>query len=430
MVACRDFPHPRHLCANFPFSSTSHESRCNLCHCYICDSLAPCAYWGSGALTTDHCHATDKAVYWQTERRKFRLLKNPSLPTPKPAVSVAQFPQHPQASLRPCLISRNGGPTPFGVPNIVRLSNSHRPGVAVARNGYQPHLVSRQLTRASNTDTRRSNQVAQMAPRMTLSRPIFKRHGFTVRAGVPNRAAHYSPDSVSVAFSHPQQLAASRPIDNSSANLQVPTPRLVINPISRQSNTRTIPLHMPGYVLPTRHTQPTRFPGCGPPVAVVSDGRYTNSSMHHAQSISSTLMPCNTSSALNRPQSSQQHFVETQSISAPNFVCPTSDLLSNITQMSHQAPGFTQECSANLNAPTCIVQNPQVEVEVATDGSVPSMEKDSQTNLEIDIDSWLDDNGGEASFFDMSSQPSQTVPIDPGILFFDFETSWQGLAHS
>ncbi|KAL9239079.1 hypothetical protein vseg_013431 [Gypsophila vaccaria] len=432
-VACRDFPHSRHLCVNFPFSSTSHESRCELCHCYVCDSLAPCAYWGSGALGTDHCHATDKAVYWQTERRKFRQLKNPSLPAPKPVVSSPQFPQHAQASPRPCLISRNGGPMPFGTPNIVSGVRGHRPLVtAVTRNRYQPHLVSRQLVRACSTNAQ-GNQVEQLAPRMTLSRPIFKRPGFSTRPVVPNRAAYCSPDNVSVAFSHQQQLV-SKPVENSSANLQVPTPRLVRNPVSHQSNTRTFPPHVPGYILPTRHTQTMR-PGCGQPTVVASNYRYTNPSLHQAQSVSSPLIPCNTSSALNRPQSShQQHLVGTQSVSVPDFPCSTPDMLSNIPQMSHQALGVTQECSTNpggtLNAPNCNVQTPQVEAEVAIKGSVLPMEKDSQTALDFDVDSWLDENGGDASFFDMSSQPSQTVPIDTAMLFFDFETSWQGLAHS
>ncbi|XP_020578952.1 uncharacterized protein LOC110023734 isoform X2 [Phalaenopsis equestris] len=34
-LACRDFPHPRHLCASFPFSSTPHEKHCKL------ESLVP-----------------------------------------------------------------------------------------------------------------------------------------------------------------------------------------------------------------------------------------------------------------------------------------------------------------------------------------------------------------------------------------------------
>lgn len=29
-LACRDYPHPRHLCANFPFSSSLHEKYCEL----------------------------------------------------------------------------------------------------------------------------------------------------------------------------------------------------------------------------------------------------------------------------------------------------------------------------------------------------------------------------------------------------------------
>ncbi|OAY85351.1 hypothetical protein ACMD2_15489 [Ananas comosus] len=28
-VALRDFPHPRHLCANFPFNTSPHESYCS-----------------------------------------------------------------------------------------------------------------------------------------------------------------------------------------------------------------------------------------------------------------------------------------------------------------------------------------------------------------------------------------------------------------
>lgn len=28
-IACRDYPHPRHLCAKFPFGSTPHERHCD-----------------------------------------------------------------------------------------------------------------------------------------------------------------------------------------------------------------------------------------------------------------------------------------------------------------------------------------------------------------------------------------------------------------
>ncbi|KAM7496159.1 hypothetical protein LguiA_020573 [Lonicera macranthoides] len=71
-VACRDYPHPRYLCANFPFSSTPHKRHCDLCHCYICDSLAPCFHWGMGISFTDHCNATNKGASWKLLRKSWK----------------------------------------------------------------------------------------------------------------------------------------------------------------------------------------------------------------------------------------------------------------------------------------------------------------------------------------------------------------------
>lgn len=71
-IACRDYPHARHLCAKFPFSSTPHERYCAQCHCYVCDSLAPCLNWGTGILSSDHCHANDKTE-WKIQRHNLKL---------------------------------------------------------------------------------------------------------------------------------------------------------------------------------------------------------------------------------------------------------------------------------------------------------------------------------------------------------------------
>ncbi|CAL4920693.1 unnamed protein product [Urochloa decumbens] len=79
-LACRDFPHPRHLCATLLFSTSSHASHCSMCHCYVCDSPAPCAFWGNGTARTDHCHATDKDTKWKKLRHSS---KNKSQPSPK-----------------------------------------------------------------------------------------------------------------------------------------------------------------------------------------------------------------------------------------------------------------------------------------------------------------------------------------------------------
>ncbi|MED6202775.1 hypothetical protein PIB30_109017, partial [Stylosanthes scabra] len=72
-VACRDYPHARHACANFPFSSTPHETHCDQCHCYVCDTLAPCLMWGTGLQVLDHCHANDKIELWRIQRKNFKV---------------------------------------------------------------------------------------------------------------------------------------------------------------------------------------------------------------------------------------------------------------------------------------------------------------------------------------------------------------------
>jgi len=71
-IACRDFPHSRHLCSNLPFSTTSHVKHCVMCHCYVCDAPAPCKYWGNSMSANDHCHATDKEPKWKLMRQVFR----------------------------------------------------------------------------------------------------------------------------------------------------------------------------------------------------------------------------------------------------------------------------------------------------------------------------------------------------------------------
>ncbi|XP_065853464.1 RPM1 interacting protein 13-like [Euphorbia lathyris] len=65
-VACRDYPHARHMCVQFPFEKTPHESFCNLCYCYVCDSAAPCKYWNDPKSA--HCDASDHTDSWKSLR--------------------------------------------------------------------------------------------------------------------------------------------------------------------------------------------------------------------------------------------------------------------------------------------------------------------------------------------------------------------------
>eukprot|EP01018_Ginkgo_biloba_P001818 Gb_38778 [translate_table: standard] len=71
-VACRDYPHARHLCVKFSFKNTPHEKHCELCHCYVCDKPAPCSVW-SNAYSSSHCHASDKEERWKNLRRVYKL---------------------------------------------------------------------------------------------------------------------------------------------------------------------------------------------------------------------------------------------------------------------------------------------------------------------------------------------------------------------
>ncbi|CAL0305376.1 unnamed protein product [Lupinus luteus] len=70
-VPCRDYPHSRHLCINFPFSTTPHESFCEMCFCYICDLAAPCKYWTQPL--DPHCNA-DSSDYWNEQRKMQKII--------------------------------------------------------------------------------------------------------------------------------------------------------------------------------------------------------------------------------------------------------------------------------------------------------------------------------------------------------------------
>eukprot|EP00249_Psilotum_nudum_P020160 c27582_g1_i1 orf=483-2513(+) len=91
-VACRDFPHARHLCAKFPFRTTAHEKFCDKCHCYICDIPAPCLFWSQGEVV-DHCHASDKEKKWRVLRQIIKPYQSSSKDYTSqvlPATSISQ----------------------------------------------------------------------------------------------------------------------------------------------------------------------------------------------------------------------------------------------------------------------------------------------------------------------------------------------------
>ncbi|KAF5810479.1 hypothetical protein HanRHA438_Chr04g0179591 [Helianthus annuus] len=193
-VACRDYPHSRHLCIKFPFSSTPKQTHCDQCYCYVCDSLAPCIYWGNGSGGIDHCLATDKSDFWKVERQNSKNVGKdtgvpPLNPVPVPAPQTPSI-DHNQTlvpnPIRACPVTSS-----YVVPNIV---NQDRSSFLSSRNKYQPGLVSQQLTRASSCTIPGSRVHHNYDLATPLHRPVFKRTASDVFAFAPT-ANQYSYSS-------------------------------------------------------------------------------------------------------------------------------------------------------------------------------------------------------------------------------------------
>ncbi|KAE9463746.1 hypothetical protein C3L33_04285, partial [Rhododendron williamsianum] len=208
-IACRDYPHSRHLCANFPFTSSPHDRHCHQCHCYVCDSHAPCVHWGNGTSSIDHCHANDKDEFWISQRQYSKQGDKAPLPVHKlPDTSPSALPQQNQfptltwlppdsAALnqifRPTIIRACTTSTSFGIPNITSQGRSQQYAHVLSRNNFQPHLVSQHLLSARNDfiqgDPRHNS--GNLGPHVINSQKVFKRAGSRV-ALTTNRSGYGS----------------------------------------------------------------------------------------------------------------------------------------------------------------------------------------------------------------------------------------------
>ncbi|KQJ96999.1 uncharacterized protein LOC100828814 [Brachypodium distachyon] len=185
-VACRDFPHSRHLCSNLPFSTTSHVKHCSMCHCFVCDAPAPCNYWGKGISLNDHCHATDKETRWKTLRQTFKYRSLPAChPEKRQNIvypTVASFIHQDtecQVSLiqsQPSLTSNTGRSTLANrspLLNATSQNQQRHTSVRVSLNGAQAISAPRA---SPATIARRSTSNVHTAQN-TNSRGSFKRAG-------------------------------------------------------------------------------------------------------------------------------------------------------------------------------------------------------------------------------------------------------------
>nr|GEY34625.1 hypothetical protein [Tanacetum cinerariifolium] len=179
-VACRDYPHSRHLCINFPFATTPNQNHCEQCYCYVCDSLAPCVYWGNGSAGTDHCHATDKDDLWKLARQNTIKGSKGVQPVHKAAHASLSNRQHPRVVHRPTppLVQRHSQiPRPGSIHAVQRSANfQHRNTVNENRllssmRKLHPDLVS-QMSARKNTARVRNNQMHNLG---TQNNRLFKK---------------------------------------------------------------------------------------------------------------------------------------------------------------------------------------------------------------------------------------------------------------
>ncbi|KAK1550973.1 hypothetical protein Q3G72_028100 [Acer saccharum] len=79
-VVCRDYPHPRNLCYKFPFDTTLHSDHCEQCYCYVCDTVAPCKFWGVDECKEAHCNALeDYTCYWRNQKNLIKQRNSDSV---------------------------------------------------------------------------------------------------------------------------------------------------------------------------------------------------------------------------------------------------------------------------------------------------------------------------------------------------------------
>ncbi|KAF5179358.1 Rpm1 interacting protein [Thalictrum thalictroides] len=225
-IACRDYPHSRHLCARYPFSTNPHEKYCDLCHCYVCDTPAPCIYWGTGVSLGDHCHSTEKEETWRVQRKCFKqgiiaplpVLKHPettrsavpNLSKPCPALACSLPPNNgytppvmlPKSSaIRACSSYSN-----IGAPSIIspryhqQLAHTQTAHplpneLTSGRNRLPHHGVSRPTSFSpsssiiyNSTRNDKSTGGASLGPRLDSSHVKFKRCGGSILSN--NRSGH------------------------------------------------------------------------------------------------------------------------------------------------------------------------------------------------------------------------------------------------
>lgn len=403
-IACRDYPHPRHLCVKFPFGTTPHETYCEQCHCYVCDSLAPCLCWGTGISVIDHCHATDKEEIWKSARKNFKLEKSGPLSVSqfhdaslsRNLAQTTQYKSLPSIPVcRPNAIRACSSSTNFGVPNIISQGRSQRSGPVLPKNRFPSHrLVSQQLHGVRHNVSQRDKvrSVGSLGHQFVSKPTMFKRAGsvgdsFTVDQS--RYGSQYDINHRAYASQH------TRNVPPTATSIDKNLRRLQDSHCSTnfESDTYVCPLTNMGSVFAnTLPPQPSLY---SQPASQPNDTQIIYQHGNQAPfATDSSLSDFGLGLVDNTIQSNQQSQIEnTQLLSADPPKAP-----SLVSDFNSQLPGSVNPSSLYFDFEDWLLENQ----------SVPG---DSQADVPSEANILSPEN----------------VPIDAGLLYFDFETSWNGL---
>ncbi|RVW53740.1 hypothetical protein CK203_069018 [Vitis vinifera] len=407
-IACRDYPHSRDQCAKFPFNSTTHDRHCDQCHCYVCDSLAPCGHWGTGMNIVDHCHATNKDEFWVNQRKSFRLGKSQQVPIQKHATALPQVSQNSSFPLlqpnpiwqnqvsRPTSIHACSSRTNVGVPNTASLTRNQRSEVDLGRTRFQPHLVSQKPHGTQSNIVNRKDRghgFGPLGPQFSSSQPMFKRTGSGRGALTANRSGYGLPNNINHAYTTFSRNVPQRATPNDRTS-------------SRWHD------HLPGVALDSAKHQTTQ-PNMG--------SIFSNTVPSQPQAYGQPILQSNDC------QGTYLHGNQAQNVVNPSFA-DISGSWPGGTSHGDQPPPIenSQLQSAEPTfIPSVMEFNPQFPVSTNPDP------------LDL-FDSWILENqsvqgapeGSVPNGLNLTSQDHAPAAVDAGMLYFDFETSWGSLTHA
>lgn len=401
------------------------------CHCYVCDSLAPCLNWGTGLSSIDHCHATDKLETWRTQRKSFKLGKNAKLATPKvSAASLSIVPPQVNQALplniihlspsprqqiqvsRPATL-RPSSSSSFSTPNIISQGRSVQSGSVLNRNRLQPQprLFHQQFLGARNNIVRRGkhHNVGNLGRQFVSSHGGFKRQR-NVGVSLPMSQSTYScsnKDAGANALQYarnPTTIAMSNEMSTirwgdirSTTNQSFSEPNLA-NVVGNTlpSQTQICSQHL----LSSQGTQDF-YPGTNP---VQNFCEYANQ-------------------------------FETAS---PNF-SQVSNQVTSATDVGFADYNYgwgdnTNQCNQQAHVEHSEVQNTQPAYKSSVEESNSELiHNNTLSSVSFEFEKWLMDDQSVPAGSD-GSLPSHQLdvlpsepPVDAGMLLFDFETSWSGL---